>query len=393
LIIVQNLSVPFDRRVWMEATTLRQMGADVFVVCPKGKKIDLEKHAKIEGIHIYRYSSFQASRNLAAFLVEFAYCWIMTFILSWKVYFKHGFDVIHACNPPETYFLMALLFKLLGVRFVFDHHDLSPEMYLAKYKKEKDFVFKVLLFLEKCTFRTADCVITTNHSHREVAVNRGKVPVDKIFIVRSGPDLIRFREYPPDESFKNGKKHLVCYLGEMCAQDGVDGLLRSIVYFIRKLERDDAYFIFIGGGPEQPAMVTLSKELEIDEWVHFTGRVSDDALCRILSSADVCVDPDPWNEWSDKSTMNKIMEYMFFQKPIVAFNLKENRFSAGPAAVYAETNTEEEFAEKIACLLDDPEKRRKLGISGRKHFEENLSWEHSVPFLRQAYITAFQIRS
>jgi len=387
LIIVQNLPVPFDRRVWLEATTLRRLGAEVTVICPKGRRQHRESRLELEGVRIRRYRAFQASRSPVLFALEFLYCWLRTFWISLGLFARRRFQVIHACNPPETYFLLARFYKLFGVRFVFDHHDLSPEMYLAKYDRRPDRLYRMLLFLERCTFRAADGVIATNESHRRIARERGGVAPERVFVVRSGPDLDRLREYPPDAGYREGQDHLVCYLGEMCAQDGVDMLLRAVRCFIEDLGRRDTQFILVGGGPEQPALVEYARELGIQDRVRFTGRVSDDDLCRILSSADVCVDPDPPNDWSDKSTMNKIMEYMFFRKPIVAFDLAENRFSAGEAAVLVREHSAEALAAAVTALLDDEPRRRRMGAAGRLRLERELAWQHSVPHLRRAYET------
>ncbi len=393
LIIVENLPVPFDRRVWLEATTLKKYGATVSVISPKGKKKYREKEIVIDGINIFRYRAYEATGGIIPFFIEFLYCFFMTFILTWKVFFKVGFDAIHACNPPETFFVIGLFFKIFGKKFLFDHHDLSPEMYLAKYDKkpsEGGILYKLLLLFEKLTFKTADVVITTNNSHKEVAIKRGGVDEGKIFVVRSGPDTNRFKIYEPIEELKRGKKFMVCYLGEMCKQDGVDYLIDAVKIIEEKDKRDDIFFVMIGGGPEQPAMVQYAKEKGIKN-IYFTGRISDDELSKYLSTCDVCVDPDPKNLWSDKSTMNKIMEYMYFKKPIVAFDLKENSFSAKDAALYAKNNSIDEMARLILKLIDDRKLREKMGKYGRERFEKYLSWEHSIPNLIAAYKRLFSM--
>jgi glycosyltransferase involved in cell wall biosynthesis len=386
LIIVQNLPVPFDRRVWLEATTLTRHGYKVSVICPKGKKgKDDAAYEYLEKIHIHRYPAPPDAEGGLGYIFEFAYCWLMTAMLSLHIKLARGFDVIHACNPPETFFALAWIYKLVGCKFIFDHHDLSPEMYAAKGGAKAGLLYKGLLVLEKLTFKTANVVITTNQSHKNIAKARGKVPDERIFIVRSGPDLSRLRPLPPEPALKNGLPYLVCYLGEMCPQDGVDYLLRAAKHIVQDQVRRDIQFVFIGGGPAMPEMLNLSVDMGLQKWVHFTGRVSDQDLCRYLSTADVCVDPDPYTEWSNQSTMNKIMEYMAFSKPIVAFDLKENHFSGQEAALYARPNEEREMAGLILKLLDDSEKRRAMGEYGRKRVETELSWEHSVVHLLKAY--------
>jgi len=379
---LQSFSV--DRRVWLEAQTLTETGHQVAVISIKGKNDS--KYEYLQNVHVYRYKAPPEAEGLLGYGFEFIYCWLMAFFLSLKVLFRHGFKVIHACNPPETYFLLGLFYKLFGKKFIFDHHDLSPEMYLAKYPfKKGGFVYRLLLLLERLTFMTADVVITTNLSHREIAIKRGNVTPENIFVVRSGPDNERLQLKPPKPELRNGKKFLVCYLGEMCPQDGVDYLLESINYLVMKLNYHDAFFTLVGGGPALPLLKKRAKELGISHFVQFTGRVSDELLCDYLSTADVCVDPDPWTEWSDKSTMNKIMEYMVFKKPIVAFDLKENRYSAQEAALYTVPNDTKEFAKDILNLLKDENRRKEMGEFGIQRVQSTLLWEYSKSNLVKAY--------
>ncbi len=391
LILVQNLPVPFDRRVWLEAKTLTKEGYQVSVICPMGQHGKYsEKYQFLENIHIYRYPAPPTIQGVFGYFLEFIYCWLWTGLLSLRVRGEQGFDVIHACNPPETFFLLAWFYRPSGVRFLFDHHDLSPEMYLAKGGKPNGILYKALLWLEFLTFRTADVVIATNQSHREIAIDRGRVSADRIFIVRSGPDLERLQIKPTESVLKGVHEYMVCYLGEMCEQDGVDRLLYAAEFIVNSLKRSDIRFVFLGGGPELPMLKQLRDRLELSQHVEFLGRVSDDDLCRYLSNADVCVDPDPYTEWSDRSTMNKIMEYMFFGKPIVAFDLTENRYSAGEAAVYASTrNDPRELATNIVALLNNPQKREEMGEWGRDRVHRHFLWQNSEPPLLAAYHQLF----
>jgi len=391
LIIVQNLPVPLDRRVWLEATTLAGAGYEVAVICPKGKHGDFqESYQFLEGVHIYRYLAPPEAKGVLGYFVEFIYCWLMTAILTLRVLKERGFDVIHACNPPETYFLLTLPYKLIGKKFVFDHHDLSPEMYVAKGGRKGGLLYRLLLLLEWLTFQTADLVLSTNESHKRIAMGRGGVSADRILIVRSGPDLGRLQRLPPEPPLKQGRRYLACYLGEMCPQDGVDYLLYAIQYLVKKLRRRDTTFVLMGGGSAWEDLRQLAHRLGLDEWVIMTGRVSDHELCRYLSTADICFAPDPYTEWADQSTMNKIMEYMAFGKPIVTFDLKETRFSAQEAAVYAKPNDITEFACLANELLDNEQRRIRLGEFGRHRVEHALSWEHSAPVLLQAYSLLFK---
>lgn len=384
LIIVQNLPVPFDRRVWQEATSLRQAGYEVTVICPK-KQIYTQKHERLMGIEIHRYALImEGSQKAWGYFVEFLYCWLVTTWIAWRVYLRHPFAAIHACNPPDTYFALALLFKPFGVRFVFDHHDLSPEMYVAKGRRKGDFLFRVLLILERLTFRFADRIISVNESHRNIAIGRGRVPEEKISIVRSGPRKSWAASSSPDDSLKQGKKHLVVYLGEMCAQDGVDLLLFSIQDYLRRFPHD-THFTLIGAGPEYARLKLLAGDLGLCDFVNFTGRIPDEQLWKYLATADVCVDPDPCTEWSNLSTMNKIIEYLAFGRPIVAHDLLEHRRSAENAAVYVSGNDTVEFSKTIRQLLEDPERRCLMSHFAEQRFSEALSWERSEGELISMY--------
>ena len=388
LIIVQNLPVPLDRRVWLEARTLRRYGYKVSVICPKSKEY-VSSYEVIEDIAIYRYRMPFESHAPFSYLIEFIYAWIATALLSLKVLRREGFDVIHACNPPDTFFLLGLLYKPFGKIFLFDHHDLSPEMFLAKFQGRRDLLFKALVLLEKLTMKTARVVLATNESYREVAVQRGHKHPSDIFIVRTGPDLDQLKPVAVDASLKRGYPYLVCYLGEMCPQDGVDYLLRAAHYLLNRLNRQDAGFALIGGGPAVLHLKDLTEKMGLQHAVWFPGRLTDDMVSKYLSTADVCVDPDPWSEWANNSTMNKILEYMTFAKPIVTFDLKEIRHSARRAAAYVRPNDVRRFAEKIGELLDHPEERRRMGEYGRHRIINELAWNHTSPPLLAAYAKLF----
>jgi len=391
LIVVQNLPVPFDRRVWLEATTLTRNGHSVSVICPKAKGFNKSREL-LDGVDIYRYKLPIDAQGKWGFVAEFIWCFVATFLLSIRCQlFGRGFDVLHVCNPPETYWPMAWFWRMFGKVFIFDHHDLSPEMFAAKFGTEGGLVMKALLWFEKMTFRAAHLVITTNQSHKQIAVERGGKDADDVYVVRSGPDLSRFTTYPPDSLYRKGKPHLLVYLGEICKQDGVDYLIRALKHLRDDLGRSDFHCILMGGGPHQPAIAEYAQDIGVGELVTFTGRVTDDMLCRILSTADIGIDPDPKNPWSDKSTMNKIVEYMYFGLPIVSFDLKEARVSAEDAAVYVEPNVEPEMAKAIAQLLDDPAKRQAMSEYGYNRVRNQLAWQYSIPPLLAAYDKAFSL--
>lgn len=388
LIIVQNLPVPFDRRVWLEAKTLRDYGLKVSVISPKSKEFH-KSYERIDDIAVYRYTMPVDAKGVLSYVFEFAYAWLATAFLSLKVLRREGFDVIQACNPPDTYWLLGKIYKLIGKTFIFDHHDLSPEMFDAKYNGRKRWLRKILMWLERRTLKTAALVLSTNDSYKTVAVKRGGKNPDDVYVVRTGPDLNRLKVREPEPGLKFGKKHMVCYLGEMCPQDGVDVLLKSIHYLTEKIGRADTHVVLVGGGPAMPEMKKLSEEMGLSDVVTFTGRVSDEDLCRYLSSADVCVDPDPWTEWANHSTMNKILEYMTFGKPIVAFDLDEHRHSAQNAAVYVQPNDTQLFAEAMDDLLNDPQRRAWMGRLGADRIHGHLSWTHTHRPLVAAYNRLF----
>jgi glycosyltransferase involved in cell wall biosynthesis len=388
LIIVENLPCPFDRRVWQEARTLAAAGYQVSIICPKGRGYEAAFET-IEGIAIYRHSlPFEAS-GFAGYALEYTWALVAQLYLSLKVLATRGFDALHACNPPDTIFLLGRLYKLFGKKFLFDHHDINPELYEAKFGR-RDFGYRAMLALERWTFRTADVSIATNESYRRIAIERGGMPPDRVFVVRSGPDLHRVRLLPPDPALKMRRRYLVGYVGVMGRQEGIDLLLQAVRHIVYDLGRTDIQFGLVGGGTELAAMRALARELGVHEYVTFTGRVSDEKLLTMLSTAEVCVNPDVANDMNDKSTMNKIMEYMALGKPIVQFDLTEGRVSAQEASVYARRNDPHDLAEHIVELLDDEPRRRRMGEFGRRRVSEALSWEHEAPKLLAAYGALFQ---
>jgi glycosyltransferase involved in cell wall biosynthesis len=315
----------------------------------------------------------------------------MTFFLSIRILFREGFDIIHACNPPDTFFVLGVFYKLLGKKFIYDQHDLCPEVYKARFgPAKKEIILRVLQLLERLTYKTADLMIAPNESYKRIALERGRVKEENIFVVRTGPDTKRLRKVEPEPELKRGRKYMVCYLGVMGPQDGVDYLLRSIEFITRNGGRDDILFVLIGAGDCFNDLKRMSVDLAVDRYVLFTGRIPDRELVRYLSTADVCVGPDPQNELNDNSTMNKIMEYMAMSKPIVSFDLKETRFSAGKSALYAKPNDPIDFANKILELLADEKKRREMGDYGRKKVEQELGWEYSRDSLIRAYERIFK---
>ena len=388
LIIVENLPCPFDRRVWQEALALRAHGYAVSIICPKGRGYD-KGYELLDGIHIYRHALPVEANSALGYGLEYAWSLLTEFGLATRIALTRGFDVIHACNPPDTIFLIGRFFKLFGKRFIFDHHDINPELYEAKFGR-RDIWYRLLCRLERWTFATADVSIATNESYRRIAIERGRMAPSKVFIVRSGADLTRVRTLPPRAELRRGKAHLVGYVGVIGKQEGLDLLLGAVAYMRQTLNRNDVHFIIVGDGTELAAIKQLSRQLSIEDCIEFTGRIPDTALWEIMSTADVCVNPDRANDMNDKSTMNKILEYMALGKPIVQFDLTEGRFSAGEASLYARPNDVADFAMKLCELLDDPERRTQMGAIGRSRVEAGLAWHHQVPRLIEAYETALR---
>lgn len=385
--MVENLTVPFDRRVWLEALTLRDAGYQVSVICPKGENYH-DSFEILDGIRIYRYPTPPPTKGTASYVFEFVYCWIMTALLSMKVYTREGFDIMHACNPPDTFFLLGRFYKLLGKKFIYDQHDLCPEVFLARFGAKRGWTYKFLLALEKWTYDTANVVISTNESYRVTATERGKVLPERVVVVRSAPDVKRFSAVQPIPELKRGKKYLVSYLGVMAPQDGVDYLIRSVDHIVNVRGRGDIHFVLIGSGDSQPELIEMTSRLGLDDHVQFTGRISDKEVERYLSTSEVCVSPDPKNELNDSSTMNKILEYMALGRAIVAYDLKETRVSADEGALYATTNDYRDFADKILELIEDGNRRKVMGERNSRRLREKLSWDHSKGELLRAYSLA-----
>lgn len=388
LIIVENLPVPFDRRVWMESTTLRAKGYEVSVICPTNSQYS-SLYEEIDGIHIYRHPLPPEVSSATGYLREYCVALWHQWRLAGLIRRKHGFDLIHACNPPDLIFLVALWFKVFHrKKFLFDHHDLCPELYESKFERRGIF-HGLLLIAEWCTFKLADTVISTNTSYREIAITRGKKDPNRVHVVRSGPDLNRFRRVSPNPVYRRGKEYLIGYLGVMGEFDGVHHLVEAAHELVSKRKRNDIQFCLIGSGPMFETLKNLTKKLGIEQNVEFTGRIPDKEMVERLSTCDVGVDPDPLNPLNDKSTMNKILEYMALELPVVQYDLTEGRRSAADASLYAEPNNVKELATCIEILLADPARRHEMGANGRRRMEEELEWSHQAPKLVAAYDALF----
>ena len=384
LIIVENLTVPLDRRVWQEARTLREAGYTVSVICPKGGK-HTAPYEVIEGIHIFRHPLPYEADGALGYALEYSSAIFWEFILSIKAYFKIGFDAVQACNPPDLIFLVAGFWKyLFGKPFIFDHHDLTPELYEAKFGK-RGFLHTLMLKLERLTFRTADVSIATNETFKGIAIRRGGMSADRVFIVRSVPDMSRFMRVMPNGALKNGRKHLVGYVGIMGAQDGVDLLIKAMSELVHSEGRRDVQCAIVGSGTELENLKKLSRTLGLEDYVTFVGFQSGVPLMASLSAFDVGVIPDPKNDYNDKISMNKVFEYMSLGIPFVQFDLIEGRKVAGDAALYATGNSPVELARQMGRLIDDPALRARLSEEGRVRSTALLRWDTERGRLLAAY--------
>jgi len=375
LIIVQNLPVPFDRRVWLECQALTAAGYRVAVVCPKGKGDPA--YQVIDGVELYKYRPYAPGGSKVSFIAEYAYSFAATAWAAVKARRSGRFAVIQACNPPDVFWPLGLAFRAVeGTAFVFDHHDLCPELFQSRFPTGPKLPYKGLLALERRTHQAADHVISTNDSYREIAMTRGGKRPEDVTVVRTGPDLRRLQSGEADPELRRGHRYLVAYIGVMGPQDGVDIVVRAADIVVNQLGRDDIAFTLIGSGDCYDELVALRDELGLAGTVEFTGRAPDELVMRIMSTAQAGLSPDPKNPLNDVSTMNKTMEYMAFGLPVVAFDLRETRVSAGDAAVYVQPNDERQYAEAIVALLDDEPRRALMGKLAKERVEQELAWSH-----------------
>ena len=388
LIIVENLPVPFDRRVWNEARSLQQAGYQVSVICP-AMPPHPQRRETIDGIDIHRHRLPIEAHGALGYLLEYTAALLAQSWLAWRVFFGRGFDAIHACNPPDTIFLVAAMFRPFGRRLLFDHHDLNPELYEAKFGR-RDALWRMLCRLEGWTFRAAQVSIATNESYRRIAIARGGMPPDRVFVVRSGPDLARLPDAVPDPGLREGFRHLVAYVGTMGQQEGIPLLLEAARQLRDRHGRQDVLFRLIGGGPEVDRLRAMATAMGLAAMIRFDGRQPDARLFATLATATLCVNPDSDNALNQASTMNKIIEYMAAGKPIVQFDLTEGRVSAGDASLYARPDDPADMADLIQSLLDDPDGCAAMGAHGRARVEQRLAWHHQVPTLLAAYEKLFQ---
>lgn len=389
LIVVENLPVPLDRRVWLEASTLADAGYTVSVICPMGRGWT-KAYEEIDGVGIYRYPEPpEAHSGAVAYAREYLHALWHMFRLARTVRRDRGFDVIHGCNPPDLIFLLALRYRMTGVRFLFDHHDVCPELFEAKFNK-RGLLYKIMLVWERLTFASAHVSIATNESFREIALSRGKMAPENVFVVRSAPRIETFVPAPGDKTYRNGASTVLGYVGVIGQQEGMDLLILAAEYLIRDLGYNDVHFVIIGFGPALDEMKSDVQARGLDEYFLFTGPLFGEKMLAALNAVDIGLSPDPKNAMNDISTMNKVMEYMTLKKPVVQFDLAEGRASAGEASLYAQPNDPIEFAKQIAWLIEHPEERERMGQAGRERVLDRLSWKDSAPHLLGAYSRVFE---
>ncbi|HEX6674140.1 MAG TPA: glycosyltransferase family 4 protein [Actinomycetes bacterium] len=384
LIIVENSPVPRDRRVWRQSQALRRAGYAVSVICPNGG--DEPRTEERDGVRIHRWGPVREARGKAGFVREYLHAFVATALLTVRILVREGVDVVQACNPPDVFFPIGALVRLAGGRFVFDQHDLAPELYAARFGRDRGVLPAVLRGLERATFLAADHVIANNDFYREVALGRGGQSAARVTVVRNGPELAVARRVAPRPELRQGRRFLACYVGLMGPQDGIDLALDAAAYLIGDLGRTDCHFAFLGAGESLAELRRHAARLGIEPWVSFPGFVDEPALAGYLSSADVGLCPDRLDAFSDTSTMMKTLDYMAFGLPVVAFDLAETRASAGPAGAYVPSGDVAAFARLVDELLRDPERRAAMGAAGRRRVEESLAWDHQEP----AYLEVFR---
>ncbi len=383
LFIVENNPAPPDKRVWNEALAAREFGYDVSIISPSDHPGERKRFLQ-NGIQIHRHLRPAEGSGKRSMILEYLNSVFWELFLSLRIFLTHPFDVIHAANPPDHIFLIALPFKLFGVKYLFDHHDITPENYVAKFGK-KDLLFKLLLVMERLTFKTADLVISTNESYKKIALRRGAKRDKDVVVVRNGPVLTRLPEVSPNPKLREGFAYLVGYVGIIAQQEGIENLLRIASHVVNQKKRIDVKFIVVGKGPHLRRVIRQSEEMGLAEYVRFTGYIPEKDLHEILATADVCINPEFSNEFTDKSTMLKVMDYMMFGKPIVQFHTIEGEFSAGGAAVYIRENSVAKFGDALVDLLDNPDRRSEMGALGRKRIVEELAWDRQKKDLKFAY--------
>ena len=388
LLIVENESVPFDRRVWQQALSLKNTGAKVTVICPIFGK-DNKRFEILEGINIFRYPLVFSDGTKKGYIKEYSFAFIRTIILYHRVLLKNGrIDIIHVANPPDIFWPLALYARIFNTKFIFDEHDLAPETYVSRFELEgnhKSLLVTILKKSQYLSYKFAHAVISTNETYKREASNIYPKNKDKIYIVRNGPDTQKIFTTKQNKLLKKGRSYLFGFIGVMAIQDGLDYIIKAVDYLVKNKNFKDFIVYLIGSGDDIPRLNNMVNELKLEEYIIFTGRIPDEPAFEILSTADVCLSPDPYNPLNDKSTMTKVMEYMTLGKPIVSFKLKEAQYSAMDSAIYVNNNDPVAFAEGILQIISNPESAKEMGEKGKKRVEDVLSWQIQSKKLIEAY--------
>jgi glycosyltransferase involved in cell wall biosynthesis len=387
LLISENEAVPRDRRVWNEARSLAAADWDVSVAVPFDEEYEQSAHETVDGIEIHRFP-LRPAAGAADYAREYAQAVLRLRSLVGRLARRRPFDVVHTANPPDFLLWSARSARRRGAAFVFDHHDLMPELFRARFRRA-GLPYKGLLALERQALRSADAVISTNESYKRIAIERGGMDPDDVFVVRNGPDLANFTPVDPDPGLRGDRRFLLAYVGVMEPQDGVDQAIHALAA-LRARRGADWKAIFVGEGSERPEMEALAARLGVADSVEFAGWREDGDIRRILSSADLCLAPDPPSPLNDVSTMMKVPEYMAMGAPIASFDLPETRVSAGDAAAYA-APTPEALGSLCDELLNDPARRDEMSRIAAARIPE-LSWQHSTEVLLEAYERALVVR-
>ena len=390
--LLQNNAYADDVRVVQEAESLAKAGYSVAVIAPRSRDRLAESaerglHDTASSVRVYSYPPPRSGRGLLGYAWEYGYSATAMLLLSAAIFVRRGFDIVHAHNPPDILVAIAMVYRLLGrCRFVFDHHDLSPELYAARFgRPPAGWLQAALLMAERASCRRADLVIATNDSYRKVQIERCGVDPSRVVVVRNGPDVSRWPAPPTGDSPSSGEPLQILYVGRIGRADGVDYLVRALKILCLDRGRSDVRCTIVGSGDALLENQALCSRLGLDDRVRFTGWLSGERVRSHLTAAAVCVEPAPSNAYNDRSTTIKLMEYMAAAKPIVAFDLPEHRVTAGDAALYAKPNDETELASNIEMLIDDSARRAALGCNGRVRVEEDLAWSCQADKLRRAY--------
>lgn len=387
------MTVPLDRRVWPEAQVLAAHGYEVHVICPRASGCTLRRE-NIGGVRIYRYSPGPEARSAIGYLPEYAIAIFSQLCLALMIRARLRIDVVHICNPPDLLFLVALPLTMLGARLIYDHHDACPELMMAKGYRTGSWQVRLNMLFERLTYRACDVSVETNESFRDIAISRGRMRPENVFVVRNAPESTRFADASADARYRYGRNHMVGYVGLMAIQDGLDYLIDAAHVIVAEWQRRDIQFVLVGSGPELGRLRERVRLMNLGDYIAFTGFIADaTTLGSVLATADVCVSPDPANPLNNVSTMFKIMEYMALGKPIVQFDLHEGRVSAGDASLYVASNDATDFAKAIVRLIDDPEMRDQLGRISRQRITKDLSWEAQVPSVLAAYERALTLNT